>query len=316
MLAISTAWLARSERPLEEMLALLAGQGFRELELNFVVHPLDIERMQRLCGRLGLHVVSLHNICSALTEPVAPDDQYGDNLASLSEEERRQSVMHLRSTAEAALRLGARAVVVHSGSVASLKGENAYFEMLRAFAAGAADAGHVRAEMRRRMAARQTLGRPHVEQLLRSLSEVCADFPQLQFGLECRYHYYSLPSLDELGYVLDRLGLPNVGYWHDCGHAQVQENLGLCRHVDWLERYGDYLIGFHLHGLGDPVHDHYAPAPGNMPFEMIRDYMREDTLRVLELNPGNSLESVLAGRDYLQALFAGQPAPQMEQAIP
>jgi len=314
MLALSTAWLAGRQRPLEDDLALLVEQGFRAFELNFVVHPLDVALFERGIARWGIQITSLHNVCAPFSESLAPDDAYGDNVAALDEEERRQSAGHLRRTAEAALRLGARAVVVHSGSIPMLKADRTYTDMLRAYAKGQVDRATVRAEMRRRMAQRQALAAPHLAQLTRTLSEVCPEFPTLRFGLESRYHYYSLPALDELTNILEQLQLDNVGYWHDCGHAQFQEHLGLCRHADWLERYGERLVGVHFHGMFTEIHDHAAPAVGNMPFEMIVSYLRPATIRVLELAPSNSLTAVVAGRDYLETLLVGQRGHALELA--
>ncbi len=140
-------------------------------------------------------------------------------------------------------------------------------------------------------------------QLIKSLREVCPSFPELKFGLEIRYHFYGLPDFDELETVLSKVGSDNVGYWHDCGHGQMQENLGLCRHEAWLERYHDRLIGVHLHGISDCVHDHRAPTKDNMDFTMIRRYTGPDTLLVMELSPENSADEVAAGKAYLETIF-------------
>ncbi|MGQ9516370.1 MAG: sugar phosphate isomerase/epimerase family protein [Anaerolineae bacterium] len=303
MLALSTAWFAREETPLADLFSLLVKHGFQAFELNYVVHPVDLEEIRRLQQKLGFRIVSLHNVCSTLREPLEPDDQYGDNIASLNEEERRQAAMHLRSTAETAAQLGAKAVVIHGGFVPAAKEDQEYRRLRRAFGRGEIDSTAMATAMREKVAQRKALGRPHLEQLVKSLREVCPDFPDLRFGLECRYHYYSLPDVDELAEVLAEANLPNLGYWHDCGHAQVQENFGICRHRDWLERYGHCLIGMHLHGMADRIHDHYPPAPGNMPFEMVLSHLRPDIIQVLELGKFNDLESILAGRDYLQAVF-------------
>jgi sugar phosphate isomerase/epimerase len=307
MLSLSTAWWGRLERPLETYFALLVEQGFRAYELNFVVHPLDIAALERCMARWDLQISSLHNICSSDAAPIAPDDAYGDNVAALDEAERRQSAGHLRATAETALRLGARAVVIHAGSIPAIKADRAYFDLLRALSKGQVELATVQAEMRRRTVERDALAAPHLPQLIRTLGEVCADFPTLRFGLESRYHYHSFPSVNELAGILDALALPNVGYWHDCGHAQFQENLGLCRHADWLERYGARLVGVHFHGMFNIVHDHAAPAAGNMPFELVRSYLQPDTIGVLELASSNALGALIAGRDYLERLLAFQP---------
>lgn len=303
MLALSSAWFKTGKSSLGDIFALLVGSGFRAFELNHVVHPVDLDELAGLRERYGFDIVSLHNVCSPLQQPLQPDDRYGDHLASLDELERRQSESHLMSTAEAALRLGAGAVVVHAGSVPAAKCDPQYEELRRACVSGELDSATATRAMRPRYIRRKEMAKPHLERLLKSLSAVCPRFPSLKFGLECRYHFYSLPDIDEMGYLLDALDLDNVGYWHDCGHAQVQENLGLCRHVEWLERYENRLMGVHLHGMGDVLHDHYAPAPGNMPYEMIGRYLRGDTILVLELAGFNDLDSITAGRDYLEALY-------------
>ena len=306
MLALSTAWFKESPWSLDDIFARLTEHGFRAFELNYVVHPLNLNQLDALMERTGFEITSLHNVCSSASFPPGQDDRYGDNIASLDEEERRQGASYLRSTAETAMHLGARAIVIHAGSVPAARKDSTYFKLREAYLAGeiAQDAMHQ--EMQVRYAQRKKSGRPHLEQLLKSLAAVCPDFPTLRFGLESRYHFYSLPDIDELDYVLDRLSLDNVGYWHDCGHAQVQENLGLCRHEDWLQRYGDRLIGVHLHGMGDLIHDHFAPAAGNMPFEMIGRYLNDDTVRVLELANFNDLDSIIAGRDYLEDLYTAE----------
>ncbi len=310
MLALSTAWFTREELPLADIFSLLVKHGFQAFELNYVVHPVDLGEMRRLQQELGFTITSLHNVCSTLREPLAPDDEYGDNIASLDEDERRQAAMHLRSTAETAVQFGARAVVIHAGFVPAAKADQEYRALRRAFARGEIEPSTVAEITQKKVAQRKEMGRPHLAQLRKSLREVCPDFPELRFGIECRYHYYGLPDVDELAEVLAEANLSNLGYWHDCGHAQVQENFGICRHQDWLERYGHCLIGVHLHGMADRTHDHYAPAPGNMPFEMIRAYIRPDTIQVLELGKFNDLESVVAGRDYLQAIFTrGEVVP-------
>jgi len=314
MLALSTAWLAGTDRLLDETFALLAWQGIRAYELNHVVHPLDMDMIHRCRLRYELEFSSLHNICSAWRRPLAPDDHYGDNLASLDEKERRQSCDHLRSTAEAALGLDARAVVIHAGSVKTLQNDLEYKELRRSYLKGHLHKRDMQANMRRRLAERKIAGQPYLQQSIKSLSEVCAEFPELRFGVECRYHYYSLPDIDELQVMRDAIGLRNVGYWHDCGHAEVQEALGLARHEEWLQRYADCLVGVHFHGMKDPLYDHAAPAAGNMPFAMIARYLQPATIMVMELASFNHLNHVLAGKAFLEGVIATENAHVMVSA--
>ena len=41
-------------------------------------------------------------------------------------------------------------------------------------------------------------------------------------------------------------GLP-VGYWHDAGHGAKLEYLGFFEHEDYLRRWGDRIVGMHIH---------------------------------------------------------------------
>ena len=302
MIALSTSWLPESGWPIDVALDRLMSFGCTQLEFNYRVHPLDLDATRRALAERGLSVTSLHNICSADEAPVPFEDRYGDSLGDLDEDRRAAGAAHLRHTAEAARALGARAVVIHGGLVPPFEDSRVYHKALRQ-TERQNDPSFVKALLTHMVPERNQVAPACLAQLIRSLKAVCPAFPDLKFGLEIRYHFYGLPDFDELATVLAEVEAPNVGYWHDCGHGQMQENLGLRRAEEWLQRYQDRLIGLHLHGVIDTVQDHEAPAKGNMDFELIRRYTRPDTLRVMELSPSNSPEVVLAGKAYLETLF-------------
>jgi sugar phosphate isomerase/epimerase len=299
MIALSTIWFP--DLPLEDVFRTLRARDVLSFELNYRLHPLHIEEMKNYLRRYGLRITSLHNVCSEHTAPLAPDDRYGNHLADLDEEVRKLSAEHLKTTAQAAQKLGAKVIVVHGGYHAQAKNED-YHRLLRE-ARNGADPGLVRERMDDLRRQRDGTVEPYLAQLIRSLKEVCPLYPTVKFGLENRYHYCDLPSLDELALVLDEVGADNLGYWHDCGHGQMQESMGLCRHEDWLRRYGHVLLGTHLHGMADPYHDHQAPTPDNMDFVMIGRYLHDGVLKVIEVEQQNSLEAVLAGKRYLEELY-------------
>ena len=121
MIALSTAWIPENGWSIERVLDAFSVFDLESVEFNYRVHPLDLEATQRELSRWGLTVSSLHNICSNNRSPVGNGNRYGDSIASLDEEARRMGAAHLKATAEAARFLGARAVVVHSGVVETLK---------------------------------------------------------------------------------------------------------------------------------------------------------------------------------------------------
>lgn len=302
MIAISTAWIPEDGWPIEKVFTALDVLEPEAIELNYRVHPLDIEGVRRQAERRGIVITSLHNICSANPDTLRHDDRYGDMIASLDENTRRLGVRYLRETAEAARALGARAVVIHSGSVEALKQSPTYSHSMRR-ATQANDPSIVAVHLPDLIRERARLAPQHFNQLISSLREVCPDFPDLRFGLEIRYHFYSLPDFDELDMIFREVDCANLGYWHDCGHAQVQENLGIRRHEDWLKRYQNRLVGVHLHGMENLLLDHQAPREGNMDFAMISRYVRADTVLVIEASPSNSAAAMLAGKRYLETVF-------------
>jgi sugar phosphate isomerase/epimerase len=302
LIAFSASWLPESGWPIATALDRLMPFGCTHLEFNYRVHPLDPDVTRGALAERGLSVTSLHNICSAYRGEIPFDDRYGDSMADLDDDRRRAGAQRLRETADVARALGARAVVVHGGLVPPFEDSRVYHKALRQ-TERASDPSFVKKLLVEMLPDRNRIAPACLAQLIRSLREVCPDFPDLKFGLEIRYHFYGLPDFDELDTVLTEVGAPNVGYWHDCGHGQMQENLGLRRHEDWLRRYQDQLIGVHLHGITDCVRDHQAPEEDNMNFEMIRRYTGPDTLLLMELSPSNSVDAVMAGKAYLETLF-------------
>jgi sugar phosphate isomerase/epimerase len=310
-IALSTSWLPHLNLPPEDFLRVMGVFGITSFELNYQVHPLDLEFWGHLLERYELTITSLHNICSADGTQLALGNHYGDNLAHPDEETRLQSVRHLRATAEAARYLGARAVVVHAGSHAEHFRNPGYLALLQGLRENASADGlaRMRQEVARLATERKATVEPYLRRLVVSLREVVFDFPAIHFGLENRYHYYGLPDVHELRVLIEEVGAENVGLWADLGHGQVQENLGLITtHEAWFERYTDRLVGIHFHGINGLVNDHWAPTADNMDWEMVRRHVRPDTLLVAELSyRTNALGDVIAGLRYLDALLRASP---------
>jgi len=289
---------------LEAALAFLAGKGFSTVELNYRVCPLDVDLTLELLEKYDMRVSSLHNACSHRPEHHEPDDPYGDELASLDEEKRRWSVEKLTGTAEMAHRVGAKAIVIHAGYVDKIKFDPRYEIILRATKQNSIDS-RIRALAAELYEERLKAAEPHLDQLVRSLQEVCPRFPEIEFGLETRYHLHSIPAIDEVGWIIEEAGCPNLGYWHDYGHAQVMENLGLTPHREWLERYRDKLVGVHLHAVEDPFHDHLAGSPGRIDIGMLQTLLPGNCIKVVEASPENTPDRVVKFARMLHEALIG-----------
>jgi sugar phosphate isomerase/epimerase len=117
--------------------------------------------------------------------------------------------------------------------------------------------------------------------------------------VECRDGYHEIPSLDEFADVFAATeGLP-VGYWHDAGHGAKLAYGGFLEHEEFLRRYGDRLVGMHVHDTLNG-RDHLAPGLGQTDFEMLARYLQPSTIKTLELNRGNTPAQISHGLEILE----------------
>ena len=52
----------------------------------------------------------------------------------------------------------------------------------------------------------------------------------VKLGIENRQALEELPLDSDMELLLREFDRPGIGYWHDCGHAQIKENLGFIDH--------------------------------------------------------------------------------------
>jgi sugar phosphate isomerase/epimerase len=72
--------------------------------------------------------------------------------------------------------------------------------------------------------------------------------------------------------------------------------------MDWLERFGDQLVGCHLHDVKDGV-DHNLPGDGDLSWEKVTASLAKAPIKVIEVRPGPSPDSVGQAAEWLQGLF-------------
>ncbi len=106
-------------------------------------------------------------------------------------------------------------------------------------------------------------------------------------------------NFEDLGEILFWYADDAVGYWHDTGHAQVQEALGFTPQAEWLRACGHWLIGAHLHDEAY-LEVHLASGEGAVDWHGLAPLMPADVLRVIETNHAVSTESLCAGIEYLK----------------
>jgi len=304
MFSISTVWNAWRHSSAEAMTQELLSFACEEVEISFTLPPdlfpgvLDLARSGRI------KVSSLHNYCPPPLFPgsghTGPDSP---SLSSRNDRERSWAVRETMRTIDAARAMKARAVVLHMGKVPMGDAGSKYLSM----AMEGTDRYRLRSARDAFLRKRAKLAGFHLEEAIRSLTALSAHAASagIRLGVENRYFLEEIPSLDEVGILLDRVPSPALGYWHDIGHAQVKENSGLEEHGEYLERYGERLVGMHIHDVIGSS-DHRAPLEGAFDFGLVKDYLRRDILKVFEIHPSAAPEELRRGIEYVRKLAEGR----------
>jgi len=274
--------------------------GCARVEANHEMPPAMFEGLVALSREQPGLVTSVHDPCPATTslrEMIRQDWL----LTSLGPERRAHAVHVARRSIAAAQAVGARVVVLHIGRV---RGPDQLDRRLRERYGTELWATRETDELRHELVReRARLGGPFLDAVSASLMELVPDARAagVKLSLENRYYYPEVPIWDELGGLLERLPADVVGYWHDTGHAQVLDTLGLRPHKDWLRAYGQRCLGVHLHDCAG-LDDHRPPGQGTIDFHMVRRHLPDTALRVLEVSRDHSAEDLAAGVQYLADL--------------
>jgi len=141
----------------------------------------------------------------------------------------------------------------------------------------------------------------HLDAALRSLEKLAleADRRRIALGLENRFNLQDFPDLNEFKTIFREFSGGPVHYWHDLGHATVQQNLGLADAKEYLENFSEFLVGVHLHGCRG-YNDHNAPGTGEEDYALLQKFLRSDTLLVIETHHRASREEMLQGLEFLR----------------
>jgi len=291
--SLSTMWAKKNFPQLSDFFEAARRLGFARIELNHQIDSamlagIDLSRYQ---------FSSVHEPCPA---DVSTDElKKRDWLISSPDEDNRiRGVEAIKRSIDLAHRLGAPVIVVHCGMVSTdLRVEK---EMRKLFDAEKAETDEFQGLKQKLIERRASLIGPCFEAVKKSLLEMLAYVGsfRIRLGLENRYHYFDIPSLDEMGELLSLAGPEQMGFIYDAGHAQALDRLGFYPHEEWLRRYADRMIGSHLHDVRG-VADHFAPGLGEVDFDMVASYLPEGAYRTFELQATNSPEQVKAGLKYL-----------------
>ncbi len=296
-LSLSTMW-AQQERFVADMHLFVRETldlGYDAIEVS---HSTATAPFDRLMSYPDVPISSIH--------APAPLVRNGDksnsslNLASTDDDERRTAIEYTKGSIDLTKQSGGRYVVVHLGGVGTPMFD-AEREMRRLYDSGTHESDRMeelRADCHKQRA--QQAG-PWLEKAAETLRELTdhARGQGIALGIENRLHYHEIPQPAEAAMLLADYANDVAGYWHDVGHGEVQDRLGLVDKTLWLNTNRRRCIGCHLHDVTG-LADHRAPGKGDVDWSYLAAGIPAAALRVFEINQSQPAEDVRKAIPFLR----------------
>jgi sugar phosphate isomerase/epimerase len=302
MLAFSTNWNASRHHDGAEIVSEIFGMGFDTIELGHGLSVSQLHGIREAFAKGEFKVISVHNFCPMPVEiPVDNPDCY--EFTSHRPQERERAIKLTHHTMQTASEFGARFVVLHLGRIQSLRGmTDRLLTQLRV--KGSADRSYCRAKLQT-VQKREAVSKSYLLRVISALEPLVEEAARknLTLVVENRSDFEALPTERELLELMRHFDSPHLRYWHDFGHAQMRESLGLLSHAQWLGEIAPYVVGTHLQDAKWPDEDHLVPFEGQIPLDHLVPLLPSSIPHVLELSRDATPEAIKASVARWETLF-------------
>jgi len=283
------------------MLREIRALGFEYAELS---HGIRISLVPGILDAVDageIKISSLHNFCPL---PLGVNHA-APNLYEFSDERPRHrdlAVKHTLKTFELAGRVKAALIVLHLGSIEMKDYTGKLCQMLER---GGKNTVKYRKLCDEIAEVRDVKKEKFFEWTKSTLKQILPEAEKrgLKLGCENRQGLEEIPVESDFQFLFRELDSPNLCYWHDCGHAQIKENLGFIRHAMHLESLRERLAGFHIHDVQFPARDHTAPGTGTVDFAALKPFVKPEHIKVFELSPSLPVEAVEKGIAHVKSIW-------------
>lgn len=300
MLGISTCWWAGRVDRGDEFVSDILKLGLEGIELEYRITD-SFYRQIRPQLKKRLKVFSIHNFFPK-PEELGIAKGSGDLflLSSTDHEERLKAVKYSVRTIEHAHDLGAKAVILHLGRVEM---SNPTPKFLKFNGENEKEKREALSLINEQRLVRGARHQKNLDALFFSLEKLNREAEKrgIILGIENRYHFHEIPDFEEIGLILKQFQGGHVRYWHDVGHAQAQENMGIIRQRDLLEAYSEMMIGIHLHDVIG-CDDHLAPGQGELNFEEIKPFLNSSHIKILEVHSKVDRNDLMEGIRFIKSV--------------
>lgn len=297
-LVLSTSCFGPRLGTIEEQSFSAVAMGFRALELGLSANPCILTGFEDAARETGIEIASV--VVGALKPNTV--DESGTKLGSADPDLREMAMNSTRRHIRLAQQLRAPTVVVRGSSVEDGRMRAKAADLLeRGLKVSADDRDEFSIELQKFVEKLQSRGQKQVEHLCRSLHALRKEFPETRLAIQAGDRLDDLLGYSAVGWVLDDLDDPGVGYWHHTARIDARERKGLTGQGKWLDTYASRMFGVQL---ADTTAEECGlpPSQGEIDFRLIAEYCSSSTVRVLEVLPHHGRAEVLACVQYLVGL--------------
>jgi sugar phosphate isomerase/epimerase len=301
MYALSTCWNSHRHNDGRAMLEEIRDLGFQYAELSHGVRISLIPGIFQAVDEGIIKISSLHNFCPL---PMGVNHAAPNVFKFTSENarERENALRHSIKTIETAERVKAPLVVLHMGEV-EMKD---YTDKLKSMVKdGKKDTPKYQKLVEEMEETRARLSEKPMQFAYEMLRKLIAEAEPrgIKLGIENREAVEEILFENDYPFFLHEFQSPSVVYWHDTGHAQIKENLGLINHRQHVQALQRRLHGFHVHDVEFPGRDHRPPGTGTINFKELTPFVKPEQPKIFEFSPSATVDQVKAGIAHIKSFW-------------
>lgn len=282
----------------------------KELELQNVELNADIpiEWMNEIKKDVSYNeigILSLHNFCPAADN--IPAGRYGFNAYSLNspdEEERKLALKYTLRTIDYAKELNAKAIVLHLGEITT---QPTGLELYKIASQVGVNSEIYLEYKNSLLLSRQKNKQKYFDLLYKTMDVVIkhAEEKNVNLAMETRFFPDEIPNFEEINEIIEHYKSPNIFYWHDFGHVEIQIRLGFVKsHKLFFDTYKKYLIGYHIHGVKS-LSDHFSPYNTEISYSSLLKY-EDDKIYILEVHNKENFSLLAQGVKFIKSVLNGK----------
>ena len=305
-IALSTRWNAHRHQDGEAMITEILEMGFDRVELGYDVRVDLVPGVLKMVEQKAVTVGTVHNFCPVpMGAPKGHPELF--TFASKDSRIREQAIRHTQRTIEFAREVGADTVVSHSGNVDMPRMTYDLIDLIQRGETFSPkyEKLKLKLQLKREKKAPKQLKflRDSLDKLLPSLQE-----GGVVLALENLPTWEAFPTEHEILELLQIYAPQGLRYWHDIGHGQIRQNIGMIYLPRWLERLLPFMAGMHVHDVAPVARDHVMPPRGGMvDFDMYAPFAQQMAHRVIEPSPSTPREDIVDALEYLNTTWASAP---------